>query len=262
MAKYKVDAYKCAYIDENAIPSNDHEVSAFLEEIVSDCSSKSLKAILASLPHSRATLIPIFASWKFVFHHVSDGKLCMFKNLNNANIPSFATHLVGGGALVLSKDFKRILLVKEATGVFKGYWKPPTGRIEKGETILHGIMRELKEETGVQATPLGLVSFRETFPSTWGLSDLFFVAIVIADSEEFVKDDREIADICWMPTHEFRKFKYKLPVFKVYNSILEEIERCSSIEDIKKMMNWQEINVSHGSRKATMYLGFSLSPKL
>lgn len=262
MAKYKVDPYKCAYIDEAAIPTNYSEVSCFIDQTVTDCSRESLKAILVSIAQARADLIPLFVSREFVFHHVNEGKLCLFRNLKNANIPSYATHFIGGAALTLSKDLKRILLVKEANGLYTGYWKPPTGRIEKGEPILAGIMRELKEETGLEGIPLGIVSFRETYPSTWGLSDLFFVAIVIADSENFVKDEREIADICWMPIQEYRQFNYRPPIYDIYNRILGEIERCADIDTVKKMINLREMDVSFLDRKATLFLGFSPMPKL
>ena len=42
-----------------------------------------------------------------------------------------------------------ILLIKRSTPPFVGYWALPGGRVEPGETADQAIMREVKEETGL-----------------------------------------------------------------------------------------------------------------
>ena len=43
----------------------------------------------------------------------------------------------------------KILLVKRATVVFKGYWALPGGRVDAGETVEQTVVREVGEETGL-----------------------------------------------------------------------------------------------------------------
>jgi 8-oxo-dGTP diphosphatase len=46
----------------------------------------------------------------------------------------------------------KILLIKRNTIPFKGYWALPGGRMDPGETVEQTIVREVKEETGLDVT--------------------------------------------------------------------------------------------------------------
>lgn len=65
------------------------------------------------------------------------------------------TPLVGVGGVVVEKG--RVLLVRRGTEPMKGHWSLPGGLVEVGESLTAGVVRELKEETGLVVEPVELV---------------------------------------------------------------------------------------------------------
>jgi ADP-ribose pyrophosphatase YjhB (NUDIX family) len=63
--------------------------------------------------------------------------------------------LVGAGAVILDGD--NVLLIRRASEPLKGQWSLPGGRLELGETVQQAILRETREETGLDVEPLQLL---------------------------------------------------------------------------------------------------------
>lgn len=61
--------------------------------------------------------------------------------------------------LVKSEDGKW-LVVKKKYGGLKGQWSLPAGFVEKGETADEAVVREVKEETGIDCIVKGLIGLR------------------------------------------------------------------------------------------------------
>lgn len=65
------------------------------------------------------------------------------------------TPLMGVGAVVV--DEGRVLLVRRGREPLKGHWSLPGGMLELGESLIEGVAREVKEETGLIVEPLELI---------------------------------------------------------------------------------------------------------
>ena len=71
------------------------------------------------------------------------------------------------GVICLRDD--KVLLIKRGTPPRLGQWSLPGGRMELGETTIAAGLRELKEETGVEAVILGLIDVIDgVFPARPG----------------------------------------------------------------------------------------------
>jgi ADP-ribose pyrophosphatase YjhB (NUDIX family) len=67
--------------------------------------------------------------------------------------------VLGVGALIFKRD--KILLVERGREPLKGYWSLPGGALETGETLAQGIVREVREETGLEVKPLKVLEIFE-----------------------------------------------------------------------------------------------------
>jgi 8-oxo-dGTP diphosphatase len=65
------------------------------------------------------------------------------------------TPLVGVGAVIVHEG--RVLLVRRGREPLKGHWSLPGGLLELGEALTDGVVREVREETGLIVEPLELV---------------------------------------------------------------------------------------------------------
>ncbi len=66
-----------------------------------------------------------------------------------------STPLVGVGAVVVKDG--RVLLVRRGSEPLKGHWTLPGGLLEVGEALTAGVVREVREETGIDVEPIELV---------------------------------------------------------------------------------------------------------
>jgi len=84
--------------------------------------------------------------------------------------------LIGVGALILDRD--RILMAQRGKEPLKGWWSLPGGLLELGESLADGIRREVREETGLEIRPLGILEvFERIMRDAGGAPEYHYVLI-------------------------------------------------------------------------------------
>jgi 8-oxo-dGTP diphosphatase len=106
--------------------------------------------------------------------------------------------MIGAGAIVL--DGESVLLVRRAAEPLKGQWSLPGGRLELGESIEQAIIREVREETGLEVEPLRLLGVYDLIDRDAAGAIRYHYVLVdwictVSGGELRAGDDA--TDVCW-----------------------------------------------------------------
>jgi ADP-ribose pyrophosphatase YjhB (NUDIX family) len=117
------------------------------------------------------------------------------------------------GVIAVVRRGDRLLLAQRSRGTYLGRWGFPGGHLERGETVIEGGLRELMEETGVSATPRGVLTHLDVIGrGKDGVVTFHYVLLaVLADwiSGEGVAAD-DAAAVCWLTLDEMKAGKVPL----------------------------------------------------
>ena len=102
------------------------------------------------------------------------------------------------GAIAVDDDL--ILLIRRGRGPAQGEWSLPGGRVERGETLAEAVVRELREETGLDGVCEGLAGWVERVGEGYHHVILDFYVTIIEEGEPTAGDDA--AEAAWVPLSE------------------------------------------------------------
>ena len=191
-------------VDSADLPADPLEFAARLDASIESWKAEGVKVVWLAASVSQAALIPPCTARGFSFHHAEGDTLQMTLALvPDSFIPPYATHYIGAGGVVLDED-KKLLVVSERYKTLPGRrLKLPGGALQKGEHIAAAVVREVKEETGIDAKFERLVCFRHWHNYRYGKSDIYFVCRLTPLSTEIVMDTQELVECLWLPLEEY-----------------------------------------------------------
>lgn len=107
----------------------------------------------------------------------------------------------GVGAVVMRND--ELLLIRRGRGASAGLWAVPGGKVEFGESMRDAVVREVREETGLEVEVGGIVWVGDAFgpgdPPAWHYTLVDFAATV-KGGILLAADDAQEVD--WVPVGE------------------------------------------------------------
>jgi ADP-ribose pyrophosphatase YjhB (NUDIX family) len=102
------------------------------------------------------------------------------------------------GAVAVDAD--RLLLVRRGHGPAAGEWSVPGGRVEFGETLVEAVVREVREETGLDALCGPEIGWVERISDEHHFVIVDFLVTVLDPDEPVAGDDA--AEVRWVPVDD------------------------------------------------------------
>ena len=168
-------------------------------------SGQGIPVVWLPLSRAQAPLVSIACDCGFDFHHCTADTLMLTCRLApDAVVPPYASRTVGAGGVVLDSAGE-LLTVLEAyeANVRPQYWKLPGGMIEPGEHVADGVVREVREETGVETRFEGLLGLRHHHRGQFGTSNIYFICKLTPLTHAITTDHTELAKATWMPARDY-----------------------------------------------------------
>jgi len=127
----------------------------------------------------------------------------------NPNNPNFSSRPFACDSILIIDN--QILLVKRGHEPSKGFWALPGGLIEENETAETCLVREMKEETGLDVVPVtlvGIYSDPARDPKRKVIAAAYLVKRTsgVGDSEPRAGDDA--AEVAWFPLTSLPKLAF------------------------------------------------------
>ena len=190
--------YDGVIIDNSSLPQTKNEFKKEVVRLIDNLKNK--KLLWIKIPIEKSDSIPILTSLDFEFHHCDERNLMLVKKMvAYAIVPTTKNYIAGVGAIVF--DEGRLLVIKDR--ISSGY-KLPGGHIDKDESIINAVKREVYEETGINIEFESIINIGHFRNGQFGESNLYIVCTAIALSKEIsINDSNEIEEARWMLPEDF-----------------------------------------------------------
>ncbi len=222
------------------------------------------KGVWIKISQNKSEFIPSCVRCGFVFHHVEPGFVYMSAwvspTLKN-KLPPGSYHFIGVAGFILNSK-NELLVIREKTGPsanIKDFWKLPGGLVDRFEDINAAVVREVKEETGIETEFVKVATIQEAHhppssgPAREGTTDLYCICIlrILNENQKIVKCDDEIADAQWMPLDKV----LNLPFYAKEDTIFHRSFRVAADVALGKLggLSVESLNLGFRNAKSSLY---------
>ena len=172
----------------------------------------------------------------FQLHHAQSEYVMFTKWLGKgvSRLPAYATTHLGVGGVVINEK-NQILAIREKNGPFTKYWKVPGGAVDESEDLVDAVLREVREETGIQAEFHSILGFRHLTDYRFTRGDIYFVCrLSVTQTEQSpTACPDEIAEARWMDLEEFKShnvFRQNTVMGRIYECVFAHLEgNCAGL---------------------------------
>ncbi len=124
--------------------------------------------------------------------------------------------IVGVGGMVIEGG--RALLIRRGGEPLKGRWSIPGGTLELGETLEAGLIREMREETGLSVRVLDLIeAFERILPDGHGRTRYHFVILdyLCERIEGTARASSDVLDVAWVREEEIGPYNLTVTATRI-----------------------------------------------
>ncbi|MCA9929928.1 MAG: NUDIX domain-containing protein [Anaerolineales bacterium] len=202
--KININRYGGVFVDPDSLPDKPHTFRKWLEDALLVWKKAGHVSVWLEVPEERAYLIQTAVDLGFSFHNAHGHTLTLnCRLLPNAVLPDDASHYLGAGGIVINEANELLVIREKYHNAPPGMYKLPGGFVQAGENIADAVVREVWEETGVEAVFQSLVCFRHWHVNRFRKSDIYVVCRLTPTTSAIVTQEEEIAECRWMPVDEF-----------------------------------------------------------
>ena len=136
--------------------------------------------------------------------------------------------VVGVGAIILDGD--RILLEKRKNSPGKGKWSVPGGLVDLGETAEQAVIREVKEETGLEVYDprlVDVVSYISLGEKGAVMYHYVIIDYLVASKGGKPKAASDAEDLKWVPFYEVEQYDLTESFRRFFQQNKEKLENAS-----------------------------------
>jgi 8-oxo-dGTP diphosphatase len=186
------------------LPSDPNDFESALRTSLETWREDQKRLAWIKLRIDRAALIPVAVTQGFTFHHANETDVMMVARLvDDAFVPFHATHYIGVGGVCINDRNELLVVCERHRRTSQPYYKLPGGALQPGEHLVDAVVREVLEETGVQAKFESLVCLRHWHGYRFGKSDIYFVCRLSPLSQDVTMQAEEIEECFWMPVEDY-----------------------------------------------------------